>query len=255
MGKSTTMKHLALSWADGTEEGLRSKFDFVFHISLKRVRGDQPIEHIIISQHSGLEANRVMPWEITSILENNKVLLLMDGYDEYKTGINSDIDRAFTKRNLWNSYIVLTSRETDQIKNLKEYMDAEAEIHGFDRTNVKKYITHSLGCEEKAEALLDQAKRNSLYDNWKDGSLLSIPILLHMICVLFMCKNTLPRTKTGIMQAIVDRCIDRECLRAKGEKAVAATKQVLLDLGKLAWEALNEPGKKLLFDRVSKVGS
>ena len=66
-----------------------------------------------------------------------------------------------------------------------------------------------------------------------------------------MSKNTLPKTKTGIMQAIVDRCVDRECLQAKGEKAVGTVKQVLLDLGKLAWKALNESGKKLLFDRVS----
>ena len=29
MGKSTAMKHLAISWADGTAEELK-KFDFVF---------------------------------------------------------------------------------------------------------------------------------------------------------------------------------------------------------------------------------
>ena len=125
IGKSTAMKYLALSWAD---EGLRSKFDFVFYISLKRVRDARPIEDIIISQHSGLEANRVIPCEITSILENNKVLLLINGHDEYKTGINSDIDKALVKRSLWNCHIILTSRETAEIKNLKEYMDAEAEI-------------------------------------------------------------------------------------------------------------------------------
>ena len=37
MGKSTTMKHLAISWADETSEELK-KFDFVFHISLKQVK-------------------------------------------------------------------------------------------------------------------------------------------------------------------------------------------------------------------------
>ena len=190
-----------------------------------------------------------MPCEITSVLENNKVLLLIDGHDEYKTGINSDIDKALVKRSLWNCHIILTSRETAEIKNLKEYMDAEAEIRGFDRQYVKKYVTRSLGSEVKAETLLDEAKSNRLYE--KDRGLLSIPILLHMICVLFMSKNTVPKTKTGIMQAMVDRCVDRECLRAKGEKAVGTVKQVLLDLGKLAWKALNEPGKKLLFDRVS----
>ena len=40
MGKSTAMKHLAISWADGTAEELK-KFDFVFHISLKLVRDNR----------------------------------------------------------------------------------------------------------------------------------------------------------------------------------------------------------------------
>ena len=49
-------------------------------------------------------------------------------------------------------------------------------------------------------------------------SLLKIPILLHMICVLFICKLTLPNTRTGILQAIVDKCIDREAIKVKGKR-------------------------------------
>ena len=52
------------------------------------------------------------------------------------------------------------------------------------------------------------------------------------------------------MQAMVDRCMDRESLRVKGKKAMKSTKKVLSDLGKLAWQGLNETGKKLIFEKV-----
>ena len=49
-----------------------------------------------------------------------------------------------------------------------------------------------------------------------------------MICVLFICNLTLPNTRTGILQEIVNRCIDREAIRVKGEKAVDSSKRALI---------------------------
>ena len=93
------MNHLAISWVDGTSEELK-KFDFVFHISLKHVQTNKSIEKIIIDQHNGLEANKVTPAEIKSILEDEKIktLLLIDGHDEYKCGMNTDIDKVIERK-------------------------------------------------------------------------------------------------------------------------------------------------------------
>ena len=49
---------------------------------------------------------------IESILEgetNHKVLLLLDGYDEYRRGINRDIDEAIESK-IGNCLLILTSR-------------------------------------------------------------------------------------------------------------------------------------------------
>ena len=48
------------------------------------------------------EPNKVEPGEIKSILEdsNTKVLLLIEGHDEYKPGSNTDIDEAIKKEKL-----------------------------------------------------------------------------------------------------------------------------------------------------------
>ena len=53
IGKTTALKHLGHSWANGTSEKLK-KFDFLFHVSLKVVKSNDSIEKIIIHQHKGL---------------------------------------------------------------------------------------------------------------------------------------------------------------------------------------------------------
>ena len=150
MGKSTAMKHLAIKWADGTAEELK-KFDFVFHISLKYVKDNSSIESIIIAQHSGLKANEITPEEVRSILKGvgkTKVLLLIDGHDEYKTGRNTDIDKVIKKQSLWNCWVVLTSRETEQLYDVKQYMD-EVEIQGFDDRSVQDYVFRYMDDKKK----------------------------------------------------------------------------------------------------------
>ena len=257
MRKSMAMKHLAISWADGTSEDLK-KFQLVFHISLKHVKDNSPMENIIIAQHSGLKANKVNSDEVKSILEGdtNKILLLIDGHDECKIGCNSDVDAALRKEHLWNCWMILTSRETEQIKEIREYMDAEAEILGFDESKVEEYISKFLENADKTEMLLSQAHQNNLclynkdYGYFFGFSLMKIPILLHMICMLFACNLALPSSQTGMLQAIVDRCIDREAIRAKGQKAIDKSIDALFKLGKLAWQGLSQLGKKLIFEKV-----
>ena len=257
IGKSTAMKHLAITWADGSNEELKM-FTFIFHIALKLVKDNSPLEDIIMKQHGGLKAE-VRRDEIRSILKGStkgKVLLLIDGYDEYKAGRNADIDEAIRKQRLWNCWLILTSRETEETYGLQEYMDAEAEIHGFDKKNIETYICKVVP-DGQTKNLLEQACTVGLCHKvlgqfvYKSDSILTVPILLHMICILFLSKRILPNSVLGIIQAIVDRCMEREVIRVKGKKAEQRADQALARLGKLAWIGLNEPGKRLIFERVT----
>ena len=262
MGKSTAMKHLAISWADGTAEELK-KFDFVFHLALKHVKNSGPIEDIIIAQNSRLKAKKVQPAEIRSILEGNpgKVLLLTDGYDEYKTGYNADIDEAIRKEKFGDIWMILTSRETEQLYEVQQYMDAEVEIRGFDAHSVKNYIYQYMEDERKAVELLKKTEEGMPFYN----SLFNVPMQLNMICSLFEgTTSALPRTRTGILGSIVQKCVNREAIRSKDKKAINKVREsfnlkswpthiskAFLKLGELAWEKLNEPGKNLIFEKVS----
>ena len=257
MGKSTASKHVAITWADGKSEQL-NKFLFTFHITLKQVKYNMPMENIIVEQHCELKANKVTPEEIRNILEgcsSGQILLVIDGHDEYKPGRNSDIDDIIMKRTLGNCSLILTSRETEQIANVQEYMDVEAEICGFNSSNVLTYITQSLGSAAKCAELLKQAESSGLCIVDEKGhysfvySFLQIPIFLNMICVIYKSQLTLPKTKTGIMDCMVNRYMTRETNRSGCTLGSDSASDGLVKLGKLAWQGLVDG--KFIFSKVN----
>ena len=151
--------------AGGSSEEL-NRFHFTFHITMKQVKHNIPLENIIIEQHCELQSNNVKPEEIRFILEqcsNKKHLLIIDGHDEYKTGTNSDIDEIVLKRKFGNCSLILTSRQTEGITEIKNHMDAEAEICGFSSQNATEYIAQSLGSDEEMDKLLQQAASNDMH--------------------------------------------------------------------------------------------
>ena len=262
------MKHLAINWADRTSGELK-KFDFVFHIALKHVnkKSSGSIQDIIIGQHSRLKAKKVKPSEIRSILDGDigKVLLLIDEHDEYKTGYNVDIDEAIRKEKFGDIWMILTSRETKQLYDVKQYMDAEVEIQGFNETSMKDYVFRYMDDDKKAFNLLEQAEATGMLFY---RSILNIPMLLNMVCSLFEGKDSdsvLPRTRTELLGCIVQKCVNREAIRSKDKKTITKAQELFnieawprhiseafLKLSELAWEKLNEPGKNLIFEKVRK---
>ena len=246
------MKHLAMCWADGTVTNLRN-FDFIFHIALKDVRSGETIAKIIIQQHKGLHGNNVHPEEVKVLLEGYpklRILILLDGHDEYTPGGNTEIDQALNKDFLRNCWIIVTSRETKHLNKVREYTDAEAIITGFDEERVEEYITKYLGCQETCDRFLNATQLSGLHQA-KGYGILCIPIMLHMVCVLFLSEDSLPKSKSGILSAITDRCIDWETIRSTGERCTKDVTRALLRLGKLALIGLQRDHSQQTFRRVS----
>ena len=125
---------------------------------------------------------------------NHRVLLLLDGYDEYTPGTNTELDRAIEKT-VGKCFLILTSRPKDQkdftIK-IRNKMAGEIEIRGFSEENIKKCCSRYLGNEEEADKFLKEAKTKAgLYE------LLNVPIILLISSVLYNEneEKTLPVTK------------------------------------------------------------
>ena len=152
--------------------------------------------------------------------------------------------------------MILTSTETNDIDSLKKCMDLEVQIQGFDDVSVESYVYRFMENEQKADELLEQIGDLAL------KSVPQTPILLNMICSLFEGTNSsLPSNKYQLIGCIVQRCINREAIRAGRPRVIKNTnvfnidswpsdiRKAFLELGKLAFEKLNEPGKNLMFDK------
>ena len=233
-----------------------NQFHFVFLLRLRDVDKISTLSELIISQHGKLEkADKEF---IQSILEgktNHKVLLLLDGYDEYTPGSNQHIDRAI-QHSIGNCFLILTSRPGSESegrtyiyvsKAIRDKMDGEVIIEGFNYKNIVKCSTQYLDSEEKSEAMLRQAKGTRIYD------LLQVPIILLMICVVFSEYDSLPRTRTEIYDRVFEMVIDRTMMKTFPDM-YADVKEwlepLLYALGEFSWKALQEDVRQLLLKKV-----
>ena len=211
---------------------------------------------MIVDQHGKLKQKDTD--KIEAILEgetNHRVLLLLDGYDEYSPGTNADVDRAI-EHSVGNCFLILTSRP-DPPSSKKHYlsnsirnkMDGVVTIDGFNDESIKKCCVQYHGSEEKATKMINQARKVGIYD------LMKIPIILLMTCAIYFQHQSLPNSKTKIYSQIFEMIIDRTAIKTFKPGHCADIKDyqdtLLAALGELSWKALQNDIQQLLLKKVN----
>ena len=235
-------------------------FSLVFIIPLRNVDEDISLAEVIKVYH-GLE--KIPTSHIENILEGqtkNKVLVILDGYDEYTKDTNKEIDAAIEKP--YNDFtLIVTSRpgkdpkdETFITKKIRDKMDRQVIIQGFSDENIEKCAELFLESKEKSKTMLGQLKTMTdvgLYE------LLRTPITLLMMCVLFEGqkeKREKAKTRTEIYELIYELSMDRTTIKSDKFGCKSAEihniKELRYKLGKLAWESLGNNIRQLLLSKV-----
>ena len=230
----------------------------MFLLRLRYADKHSSLAKLIVAQHGKLDSEDVE--NIDAIIKgktNHRVLLLLDGYDEYKPGTNSDIDRAI-EHSIGNCFLILTSRpdlpsdkEHYVSREIRSKMDAEVIIEGFNVENIHKCCDQYLESEDQAINMITQVKEVGIYD------LLKIPIVLLMICVIYYEDRSLPKTMTKIYGKIFEMMIDRTALNRLEPGWYADAKEhldvLLCALGELSWNALQNDVQQLLLKKVDVI--
>ena len=241
---------LAIDSAEDKAPPELQQFDFVFLITLRDIDDNIPIEQLVIKQHRRMKAKKVSAENVKFILEGTvrcKVLMLFDGYDEYKKGTNNDIDEAISDT-MGDCFIIITSRPGDYMtKDDQDQMDGEIQIVGLSEESVEECAAKYLESEERASNLLKQSERAQI------KALLRIPIVLLMVCILYHENQSLPSSKSDIVWKVIVMCIDRSTIKHLGKKSneIADLDDLLDILGQLSWESLQRNTKQLLIRKVS----
>ena len=229
-------------------------------VPLRDVDTDIPLAEVIKADH-GLE--KIPTSHIENILEGktkSKVLVIMDGYDEYTKGANKEIDAAIEKPDN-NFTLIVTSRpgkdpndETFITKKIRDKMDRQVTIQGFSDENIEKCAELFSESKEKSKTMLRQLKTKTYVGLYE---LLRTPITLLMMCVLFeeqKEKEEKAKTRTEIYELIYELSMDRTTIKSDKFSCKSAEihniKELRYKLGKLAWESLRNDIRQLLLSKV-----
>ena len=272
IGKSTFVKKLAVDWAEldyaeMTEEqkGALRKFKLVVVVTLKDVSSCQTLEEVIRRSHLFPEDAETSTDEVLSYIRDNqeKVLLVFDGYDEYRTGTeaetqfgsrsDSPICKIF-KGNVLRDCAVLVTCRISQAGDLQKDADKHAEVTGFDREDKLAFMRKMLNSESLERELLTFLEKNRMVD------LARVPLLNLFFCLLWKeAKDKLvglTKSKTKLYQAIVHYILQyrhqkdspHQVCKVKEEKY----DELLAEIGKMALEGLLKGNQVFEYGQLSE---
>ena len=237
IGKSTLAKKLAVDWSRGEKQILK-KFDVSLLIKLRDVCDTQDVTSMLqkaelLSADDPTVFNKLYEY----ILQNQqKVLLVLDGYDEYSSEKSSVVYQIWKGSQLRDCTVLVTTRLTKE-EELRAPSQAQVEINGFNsKEQIEKFALKFLHHKEDIDEFTDFLSERDLWHMAK------IPLLLLMLCLTWKEKDHrgLFASRAGLYESFFQTLFDH--LAAKNPDTAFASvdkyKEDLSKLGKLAFDAL-----------------
>ena len=166
-----------------------------------------------------------------------KVLLILDGYDEYvyTAGNQSPVLEIWNENELSNCCVIITSRQM-QAETLRSSGDSLFKIDGFNDRRQEEFAGRFLKDGEDVKKFFDYLEQQDL------RKLAQIPLLLLIMCLLWKGKdrNALPKKRADIFTQFVKTLFHhmREKQSAESVFSIEDYSEELYALGRSAFEAL-----------------
>ena len=234
IGKSTLTKKLVVDWSRSNKQILK-KFAVVLLIKLRDVCNTKDF-NVVLKKAKLLSADdSVVFGQLYDYIRRNqqKVLLILDGYDEYSAEKSSPVHQIWEGSELRDCTLLVTTRPLKE-NQLRPESHAQFEICGFDNWQVKKFALKFLCDQRKVDKFI-----NFLYVSGVWG-LAKIPLLLLML-VLSWKKYQGPLTsRSDLYYKFCQTLLDHVTAKTSDEtfRSVDEYKEDLAKLGELAWQAL-----------------
>ena len=259
IGKTTFVKKLLVDWSnlegakvDEERKDALRKFDLVLAVNLKEVSKCHTLNEVL--RGSGLfpEDDEKSVDDLLCYIRKNqdKVLLVFDGYDEYRAGSeaekrygsrgNSEIYKIFHGNILRDCTVLVTTRPSrgDEIRGPA---DIQAEITGFNMSDREDFMRKMLDSQTEVNGLLEFLRESELSD------LARVPLLSLFFCLLWNQEKgklkELTERKAKMYQAIVKHILQhshRRCHSSPKASKLNETdyEEILAEIGKVALAGL-----------------
>ena len=234
IGKSTLTKKLAVDWSRGNKEILK-KFAVVLLIKLRDVCNTKDF-YVVLKKAKLLSGdNSVVFGQLYDYIRRNqqKVLLILDGYDEYSAEKSSPVHQIWEGSELRDCTLLVTTRPLKK-DELRPGSHAQFEICGFDDWQVKKFALKFLRDQTEVNKLT-----NFLYERDLWG-LAEIPLLLLMLVLSWKKYQGSLTSRSDLYYKFCQTLLDHVTAKRSDEtpRSMDEYREDLVKLGELAWQAL-----------------
>ena len=257
IGKTTFVKKLLVDWSNLEEAKMEEeqkdalrKFDLVVSINLKEVSKCQTFEEVV-------SRSRLFPKDEEKLVDDlpryigknqDKVLLVFDGYDEYRTG--SEAEERYGSRGkspifeifhgeILRECTVLVTTRSSRADEIRGPADIQAEITGFNMRDRKDFMAKMLDSETEVNGLLEFLRKSNLND------VARVPLLSLFFCLLWKNEKKMmdvTKRKAKLYQAIVKHILQHSHRRKSSSMASKLKEsdydEILAEIGKVALAGL-----------------
>ena len=240
IGKSTFCKKAAYDWSKALKEILMN-FCILLLIKLRDVCDVGNIRDVLRASKLLASDGPISVDSLYDYIINNqdKVLLILDGYDEYSFAEErSPILAIWKGEQLRDCHVIVTTRQLE-CDELRGPSHVQLEIQGFKSWKQKETFARKLlAGEERPDEFMSYLYENHL------GDMAEIPLLLLMLCILWKEKHHvgLPKSRADIFTQFIQTMLDHKggSRQPRPFQKVTSTeaKEDLSNLGKAAFEAL-----------------
>ena len=247
IGKSTFAQKISIDWARGKKEILK-KFDLLLMIPLRNVCDSETFcQTLKAAKLFSVEDQELVDSLYSYILRHKeKILLVLDGFDEYSTGIRttSPVFDIWKGSELRECVVILTTRPIKE-DEVKRFSDVQFQIKGFDLPQIKEFSMKFLDDQREVQMFLGYIKKHKL------EKMAEIPLLLLMLCLVWKERDQegLPESKVYLYSDFILTLCNHMSTKYADGTAVNSIKSYsaeLAQVGELAFNALL--GKSLEFD-------
>ncbi|XP_078685456.1 NLR family CARD domain-containing protein 4-like [Branchiostoma floridae x Branchiostoma belcheri] len=261
IGKTTILAKLVTDWTDEDSE-LRKKYDLVFLLALREVMTSQSIVDCIFDQ--------LLPYDVgfskgdlwKFIHDNNRVLIILDGYDEFdvEDSTDNDISSLLNHKILQCSTVIVTTTRISHVTNFTldatertqlsmDLVDTRVEVVGFSPDNIASFVHNWFGNivknKEQGDALLQRISPTVVYTG-----ILSVPFLLALTCLIWEEDSEIPLSDQvcPLYDQLIDFLVKRSKKKGKERKETSKKEanaqtageieQTLSSLEELAFDGL-----------------
>ena len=239
IGKTVFTQKTIFDWSQQSSEVFR-KFDLVLLIKLQDVCDLQDFRDVLMASELLASDSTISVDNLYHYIRNNqeKVLLVLDGYDEYSAGTSSPVVDIWEGRLLRDCHVIMTTRELHSGKLTRD-SHVQFEINGFDsHDQIKMFARKLLKDEKDVEEFVDDLVEKDL------KNVAEIPLLLLMLCILWNNKadhTGLSKSRVNIYTNFIQTLLnhmDEKHGDSEQTDQVDVYKEKFCLLGRLAFDAL-----------------